>query len=87
YQLRDKFPVVYNRIAGKIETDWEETEKLLAEAMDKGLIKKVPIPVIKLTIEGAIEKFLSTKELAKTHVTYEESLNSMIDIIINGLRV
>ena len=87
YQLRDKFPVVYNRIAGKIETDWEETEKLLAEAMDKGLIKKVPIPVIKLTIEGAIEKFLSTKELAGTQVTYEESLNDMIDIIINGLRV
>ena len=86
YQLRDKYPVVYSRIAGKIETDWEETEKLLAEAMDKGYIKKVPIPVVKLTIEGAIEKFLSTKELAGTQVTYEQSLNSMIDIIMNGLR-
>ena len=51
------------------------------------MISKVPIPVIKLTIEGAIEKFLSTKELAGTQVTYEESLNDMIDIIINGLRV
>ena len=87
YQLRDKFPVVYARIAKKIETDWEETERLLEEAMNAGLIKKVPIPVIKLTIEGAIEKFLSTKELAGTQVTYEESLNSMIDIIINGLRI
>ena len=87
YQLRDKYPVVYGRIAKKIETDWEETEKLLARAMDEGYIKKVPIPVIKLTIEGAIEKFLSTEELAGTQVTYEESLNSMIDIIINGLRI
>ncbi len=86
YQLRDTYRVVYRRIADKIETDWEETEKLLAEAMDKGYIKKVPIPVVKLTIEGAIEKFLSTKELAGTQVTYEESLNSMIDIIMNGLR-
>ncbi len=54
--------------------------------MEKGLIKNVPIPVIKLTIEGAIEKFLSTQELAGTQVTYEQSLNSMIDIIMNGLR-
>ena len=87
YQLREKYPVVYSRIAGKIETDWEETERLLAQAMDEGYIKRVPIPVIKLMIEGAIEKFLSTEELAGTQVTYEESLNSMIDIIINGLRI
>ncbi len=86
YQLRDKYPNVYNRVAGRIESDWEETEKLLRQAMDMGRLKKVPIPVVKLTIEGAIEKFLSTEELSKTDLSYEDALNEMIDIIINGLR-
>ncbi len=86
YQLKEKYPSVYNHVARHIESDWEETEKLLKEAIDAGLIKNIPIPVIKLTIEGAIEKFLSSQELAGTNVSYEESLNGMIDIIINGIR-
>ncbi len=86
YQLRDKYPNVYNRVAGRIESDWEETEKLLKLAMDQGKLRKVPIPVVKLTIEGAIEKFLGTEELSRTDLSYEDALNDMIDIIINGLR-
>ncbi len=86
YQLRDKYPNVYNRVAKRIESDWEDTEKLLKEAMDMGKLRKIPIPVVKLTIEGAIEKFLSTEELSRTELSYEDALNDMIDIIINGLR-
>ena len=86
YQLRDKYPSVYNRVATRIESDWEETEKLLKQAMDEGRLRKMPISVIKLTIEGAIEKFLGSEELSKTSLSYEDALNDMIDIIINGLR-
>ncbi|MCR5403068.1 MAG: TetR/AcrR family transcriptional regulator [Butyrivibrio sp.] len=86
YQLRDKYPNVYSRVATRIETDWDETEKLLRQAMDEGLLKNVPIPVIKLTIEGAIEKFLSTDTLAETNISYKDALNHMIDAIINGIR-
>ena len=87
YQLRDKYPNVYRRVAKRIESDWEETEKLLKQAVDEGLIRKdVPISVVKLTIEGAIEKFLGSDELSKTDLSYEESLNDMIDIIINGIK-
>ena len=60
---------------------------LLKEAIDKKLIKDLPIPLIKLIIEGAIEKFLTSKELSNTKYSYEESLNGMIDIIMNGLKV
>ena len=87
YQLKDKYPKVYMKLAERIESDWGETEKLLNQAMDQGLIKKVPVPLIKLMVEGSIEKFLSSEELAKTDFSYEQSLDKMIDIIINGLRV
>lgn len=86
YQLKDKYPLIYNRVAERIESDWDATEKLLRQAVEEGYIKDVPVEVIKLTIEGAIEKFLSTEELARTELSYEESLNTMIDIIINGIR-
>ena len=87
YQLKDKYPTVYSKLSSRIESDWEEREKLLKQAMDEGKLRKMPIPVVKLIIEGAIEKFLGSEELSKTSVSYENALNDMIDIIINGLRV
>ena len=87
YQLKEKYPKVYLKVAERIESDWGETEKLLKKAMDQGLIKKVPIQLIKLMVEGSIEKFLSSEELARTEYSYEESLNRMIDVIINGLKI
>ena len=87
YQLKDKYPTVYQKLSSRIESDWGETEKLLKMAMEEGKLRKMPIPVVKLIIEGAIEKFLGSEDLFKTNVSYEDALNGMIDIIINGLRV
>jgi AcrR family transcriptional regulator len=86
YQLKEKYPKVYMKVAERVESDWGETEKLLNQAMDQGLIKRVPIQLIKLMVEGAIEKFLSSEELARTEYSYEDSLNMMIDVIINGIK-
>ncbi|MCR5157322.1 MAG: TetR/AcrR family transcriptional regulator [Butyrivibrio sp.] len=86
YLLKDKYPAIYDRVAQWVESDWDATEKLMKQAIDEGHIRNIPIEVIKLTIEGAIEKFLGTENLSKTDLTYEDCLNSMIDIIINGIR-
>jgi AcrR family transcriptional regulator len=87
YQLKEKYPMVYQKVAHRIETDWEETDKLLEQAMEQGLIRKAPLDLVKLMIEGSIEKFLSSEELTDTNISYEQALNEMIDIIINGLRI
>nr|WP_297763687.1 TetR/AcrR family transcriptional regulator [uncultured Butyrivibrio sp.] len=86
YQLKEKYPKVYMKIAEKVESDWGETVKLLNQAMDQGLIKRVPVELIKLMVEGAIEKFLSSEELANSQYSYEESLNMMINVLINGIK-
>lgn len=86
YQLKEKYPKVYMKVAERVESDWGETEKLLNQAMDQGLIKRVPIQLIKLMVEGAIEKFHSSEELARTEYSYEDSLNMMINVIINGIK-
>ena len=86
YQLKEKYPKVYMKIAEKVESDWGETEKLLKKAIDQGLIKNVPIELIKLMVEGAIEKFLSSEDFARSKYSYEESLNMMISVLINGIK-
>lgn len=86
YQLKEKYPKVYMKIAEKVESDWGETEKLLNQAMDQGLIKRVPIELLKLMVEGAIEKFLSSEEFAHSEYSYEDSLNMMINVLINGIK-
>ncbi|SCY41763.1 TetR/AcrR family transcriptional regulator [Butyrivibrio sp. INlla14] len=86
YQLKEKYPKVYMKIAEKVESDWGETVKLINQAMDQGLIKRVPVELIKLMVEGAIEKFLSSEELANSQYSYEESLNMMINVLINGIK-
>ncbi len=87
YLLRDECPAVYAKIKGKIETDWDETERLMQKAMNQGRIRDIPIPVIRLTIEGAIERFISTDALAGTHLSYEQALNHMIDLLVKGMEV
>ena len=86
YQLRDKYPDVYMAISDHLESDWGNTEQLLEKAMDEGIIRQIPIPIIRLMIEGAIEKFLTSRELSQSDISYDRSLEYMIDIIINGIR-
>ena len=74
------------KIAEKVESDWGETDKLLKKAIDQGLIRNVPIELIKLMVEGAIEKFLSSEDFARSQYSYEESLNMMINVLINGIK-
>ena len=85
YQLKDKPPEIYEKFTGRISRDWKDTEILIKEAMDRGLIREVPITVVKLMLEGAVEKFLGTEDLTKARIDYEASLEMMIDILLNGI--
>ncbi|RKM58107.1 TetR/AcrR family transcriptional regulator [Butyrivibrio sp. X503] len=86
YQLKEKHPKIYARFMGRISRDWKDTEKLIREAMDNGLIRRVPITVIKLMLEGTVEKFLGTQELTKAGIDYDDSLETMIEILLDGIR-
>ena len=85
YQLKDKHPRIYEKFTSRIERDWKDTEKLIKEAMDKGLIRRVPMTIVKLMLEGSVEKFLGTDELTKARIDYEEALEGMIDIMLKGI--
>lgn len=87
YEMQEKYPNIFEKIEYRIESDWEPTIQLLEQAMEEGVIKRVPITVVKIMVESSIERFLSSKDLIEDGIAYEDALKYMVQIIMNGLLV
>ncbi len=86
YQLKDKFPHVYSRVANYLETDWDATIGLLEQGMAEGKIRPISIPVVKAMVESTVQHFFSSEVLVKNGLSYEQGLQEMIDVIIKGIK-
>ncbi len=82
-ELWEKYPAAAKRVREHLETNWEPTIALLEEGMSDGRIRRVPIPVLRQMIVASIEYFLSDE---KSNDCYADTLEAMIDIIMNGIR-
>ena len=87
YQLKDKYPDVYAKIEKRLESDWDNTIRLIEQGIEEGVIRRVPVTVIKAMVEAAIEKFLSSDVLIAGNTGYNQALQVMVDIIMNGICV
>jgi len=82
-ELEEKYPAAARRVREHLESNWEPTIALLEEGMASGRIRPVPIPVLKQMITASIECFLTG---GRDETSYAETLEAMIDIIMNGIR-
>jgi AcrR family transcriptional regulator len=87
YEVKDKFPRIYNKIENRLETDWEPTFQLLEQAMAEGRIRKISLPVIQAIVSGTIENYLSRGILIENGITYEKAMDDMVGILFNGILV
>lgn len=86
YMMKERYPKIYDKIAMRIESGWESTIQLLEQGQQEGLIKKeISIPVLKLMVEASIEQFISRKTLIDRNIPYEEALEQMIEILMEGI--
>ncbi|MCH4192248.1 MAG: TetR/AcrR family transcriptional regulator [Butyrivibrio sp.] len=85
YQLKDKYPATYAKIEKRLESDWENTINLVEQGMKEGTIRKMSIAVLKAMVEASIEKFLSSDALIEGKIEYNDALQIMVDIIMNGI--
>lgn len=81
--LDEKYPAAGQRVRKHLETNWEPTIALLEEGIAQGKIRPVPIPVLRQMITSSIEGFLSGSQ---GETSYADTLDAMIDIIMNGIR-
>jgi AcrR family transcriptional regulator len=87
YDLRNKYPHIYAKIENRLETQWEDTFAIMEQAMEQGRIRKISFPVFQAIVSGTIEYYLSRSVLLDSQITYEEALQQMLYIILNGIVV
>lgn len=85
YGMTDTYPEVFNKIVEKINTGWEPTIQLIEQGIREGKIRKISIPVFRVMVEASIKSFISSKELIESDISYEEALEDMIDILMEGI--
>ncbi|MBD5080577.1 MAG: TetR/AcrR family transcriptional regulator [Ruminococcaceae bacterium] len=82
-ELEDKYPAAARRVRQHLTENWEPTIDLLEEGIASGKIRPVSIPILKRVITASIESLLLEEN---SEGDYTESLKTMIDIIMNGIR-
>ena len=86
YLLKDRYPAIYAKVEKRLETGWENTIELLNRAMEEGVIRRIDIPILKLMLEASIEQFFQRDILIRNGLSYQEALDEVVDILIEGIR-
>ena len=87
YPLREKYPSTYAKVQKRLETGWEMTIALLEQGMAEGVLRPVEIPLVKLMLEAALERFFQCDVLLQNNITYRGALEQVVDILVDGIAV
>lgn len=86
YQLSDKYPNIYKRVESYLSTDWDATISLLQQGIEEGKIRPVSIPIVQAMVESTIQSFMAKDILVENKISYENAMQEMIKIIIQGIK-
>lgn len=87
YDLKHKYPKIYAKIESRLETDWNTTYQVMEQAMEEGRIRRISQPVFQAIFSGAIEYYLNRRILIDHQIAYEEALEQLLDILLNGIKI
>jgi AcrR family transcriptional regulator len=87
YMLREKYPEVYAKVEEKLETGWEETVALIEQGIKEGVIRDIPIFLIKTMLEASLEQFFARDVLVQNKISYNEALRNVVEILVNGITI
>lgn len=84
-QLQLKYPLAYKNLVNKLETNWEPIIELINTGQKENIIKDIDIAVLKTMVTATIENYLNTNVLKDNGLTYNQGLEKMMDIIMEGI--
>ena len=76
YQLKERYPEVYEKVKSRLETGWESTISLLEQ-----------IPILKTMMEATLEQFFQRDVLVQNGISYHEALDEVVSILIDGITI
>ena len=85
YQLKDKYPGIYQQVERRLETGWEKTIELMEQGIREGVIRDVQLPIVKMMLEASLEQFFQRDILLRNQISYQEALNEVVEIIVDGI--
>lgn len=83
--IKARYPKLYKQILDHIETEWEPTIALIEQGMREGVIRQLPIPVLKTIIEASMERFLEGELDRTSGMDYIKALDWMMTILLEGI--
>ena len=83
--LKEKYPKIYAHVEQRLETGWEQTIELLEKAMEEGVIRRISIPIFKTMFQATIEQFFQRDVLIENQIPYQEALQEVVSIMIDGI--
>jgi AcrR family transcriptional regulator len=85
HEINKFYPNIYEKIINRLETGWEPTKILINNCIEKGIIKKVNLSLMKRILIGSIRTIIEDNNLHKENLDYEESMKKIVDIMFDGL--
>lgn len=85
YQVKDKYPEAYKKIAVRLDTNWTTTFSVLDKGIEDGVFKPVNHRLFQMIYEAAIVRFLSGDELHRAHIGYNDALEQLVNILMTGI--
>lgn len=84
-ELKEKYPRAYKVLKKHLENDWNPIIELLEQGKKDGRIHNISIYVLKIMVTATLDAFLSTDNLRIYKIAYNDALNEMMNIIMNGI--
>ena len=55
--------------------------------MKEGVIRPIKIPIMKMMLEASLEQFFRRDVLVENRISYQEGLDEVVAILMNGITV
>lgn len=85
FVLREKYPDIYRKVQERLENSWENTLFLVRKGMEEGIFREFNLQLFKMMTEAAIEQFFQNDILVQNDINYQEALDEVVDILIDGI--
>lgn len=86
HPLKEKYPKVYKKLQKRMETGWEPTFMLLEQGKKEGLIREdADLKIFKIMMEASLERFFEKDVMKGSGRKYNDYLNEIVDILLNGI--
>lgn len=86
-ELSTRYPKVAVRLNEELSRNWESDFKLIDEGIAEGKLRPFNKEVFKAMFTSSIEAFLHSERIAEGLITYQEAMEDMIDILVDGIVV